>query len=72
MNGLEPELAKRTYGSDVITIAKFPCTKKRRITDHKLLMGGGVFLMADISPGMSASRQFDALYSSSTPPVAVK
>jgi hypothetical protein len=55
VNGPEPELAKRTYGSDVITIAKFPCTKKRSITDHKLLMGGGLFLMADISPGMSAS-----------------
>jgi len=40
---------------------KIPCTEKCGIADHKLLTGGGLLLIADISPVMSASRQLDQL-----------
>ena len=36
--------------------------KKCGITDHKLLMGGGIFLMGDISPIMSASIPADSAW----------
>jgi hypothetical protein len=41
--------------ADLVTIAKSPCTEKCGIADHKLVTGGGLLLMADISPVMSAS-----------------
>ena len=38
-----------------LLLIKSPCTEKCSIADHKLLTGGGLLLMADISPDMSAS-----------------
>jgi hypothetical protein len=38
-----------------VAVNKSPCTEKCSIADHKLLTGGGLLLMADISPDMSAS-----------------
>jgi hypothetical protein len=47
------ELGKCDDGSDVITVAKSPCTEECDIADHKLLTGGGLFVMANITPDMS-------------------
>jgi len=49
-------MAEARLGTRVkVAVDESPCTEKCLIADHKLLTGGGLFVMANITPDMSAS-----------------